>query len=92
MTLAWGNPCSSNVIAAKSSERALVTAGDDIDLFVKICVDRLEPLVEQNREGIMTQEKKTGERPPRGTPFVKGHKKMGGQKRRAEPVDDGCNP
>ena len=29
----------------------------------------------------MTQEKKTGERPPRGKPFVKGHTKMGGRKK-----------
>jgi hypothetical protein len=29
----------------------------------------------------MTQEKKTGGRPPRGKPFVKGHKKMGGRKK-----------
>jgi hypothetical protein len=27
------------------------------------------------------QEKKTGERPPRGKPFVKGHTKMGGRKK-----------
>ena len=29
----------------------------------------------------MTQENKTGERPPRGKPFVKGRKKMGGRKK-----------
>ena len=29
----------------------------------------------------MTQEKKTGERPPRGKPLVKGHKKIGGRQK-----------
>ena len=31
----------------------------------------------------MTEENKTSERPPRGKPFVKGHKKMGGRKKGA---------
>jgi len=31
----------------------------------------------------MTQKKKTGERPPRGKPFEKGHKKMGGRQKGA---------